>query len=137
MQNLLGGIRIQRELTAEEEEERMLQRAIEESKADMDNDPNNPNPDNMTYEQMLALEDRNGKVSKGLKLSEIKKIKEKIWRRKTDTTKKEETCSICFEKYKLNDKVKELKNCQHSYHSSCIDKWLKNEKRCPVCNDEV
>ena len=45
----------------------MLQRAIEESKADMDNDPNHPNPDNMTYEQMLALEDRNGKVSKGLK----------------------------------------------------------------------
>lgn len=31
-----------------DEEERMLQRAIEESK--VPDDPSNPNPDNMTYE---------------------------------------------------------------------------------------
>lgn len=46
------------------EEERLLQRAIEESKGD--GDPSNPNTDNMTYEQLLELEDKNGKVSKGL-----------------------------------------------------------------------
>ena len=50
MNNLLGGIRIQREMTAEEEDERNLQRAIEESKAGMSSDPNNPDPDAMTYE---------------------------------------------------------------------------------------
>ena len=72
MSNLLGGIRIQREMTAEEEDERNLQRAIEESKACMGTDHHNPDPDSMTYEQMLALEDRNGKVSKGLKSSQIK-----------------------------------------------------------------
>lgn len=37
-----------------------LRRAIEESKHA------NPNPDNMTYEQLLEFEERNGKVSKGL-----------------------------------------------------------------------
>jgi len=47
----------------------MLQRAIEESKRDMPEDPNNPNVDNMTYEQLLELEAQNGKVSKGLKPS--------------------------------------------------------------------
>jgi hypothetical protein len=51
--------------SVEEEEQRLLQRAIEESKNDAD--PNNPNTDNMTYEQLLELEERNGKVRKGLK----------------------------------------------------------------------
>lgn len=48
--------------TAEDEEERLLQRAIEESKQS----DGNPNPDNMTYEQLLELGDKLGKVSKGL-----------------------------------------------------------------------
>ena len=52
----------------EAEEERLLQRAIEESKTAEDAaNPNNPNPDQMTYEQLLELEENNGKVSKGLK----------------------------------------------------------------------
>lgn len=54
------------EHSAEAEEQRLLQRAIEESKNDANQDPENPNPDSMTYEQLLALEENNGKVSKGL-----------------------------------------------------------------------
>jgi hypothetical protein len=38
----------------------MLQKAIEESQKD------NPNPDTMTYEQLIELGDKVGKVSKGL-----------------------------------------------------------------------
>ena len=49
----------------EAEEERLLQQAIEASRGEA-NDPNNPDPDRMTYEQLMELEDRNGKVSKGL-----------------------------------------------------------------------
>jgi hypothetical protein len=47
-------------------EEMQLQRVIEESKRD--------NPENMTYEQMLELGDRLGKVSKGLTKEQIAKI---------------------------------------------------------------
>ncbi len=36
--------------SAEAEEERLLQRALEESKQDVPDDPNNPNTDQMTYE---------------------------------------------------------------------------------------
>lgn len=43
------------------EEERALQRAIEESRSQ-----GPPNPDNMSYEQLMELGDRVGKVSKGL-----------------------------------------------------------------------
>ena len=57
---------IERERHLEEQEQLMLQKAIEESKREAPEDPNNPNLDNMTYEQILELEDRNGKVCKGL-----------------------------------------------------------------------
>ena len=43
----------------QDEEERLLQKAIEESKKD--------DPENMTYEQLLELEEKMGKVSKGLR----------------------------------------------------------------------
>lgn len=110
----------------------MLQRAIEESKQ-----MSGPNPDEMTYEQLLELEEENGKVSKGLKPFAIQRIPEKVWNRVTDTVKKEVQCSICFENFSKGNKVKELKGCQHAYHSKCINKWLENEKRCPVCNKDV
>lgn len=67
---------------AEAEEERLLQRAIEESKNDAD--PNNPNVDNMTYEQLMELEEANGKVSKGLKSYQIKSIPEHTWMKRSD-----------------------------------------------------
>lgn len=50
--------------SAEEEEERLLQKAIEESKQGLNLEPN---VEEMTYEQILELEEQNGKVSKGLK----------------------------------------------------------------------
>lgn len=50
--------------SAEAEEQRLIQQAIEASRGE--GDPNNPNVDNMTYEQLLELENNNGKVSKGL-----------------------------------------------------------------------
>ena len=56
------------EREAQRREEEMLRIAIEESKRDAD--PNNPNVDVMTYEELLQLEEANGgAVSKGLKPS--------------------------------------------------------------------
>ena len=110
----------------------MLQRAIEESKQD-----NGPNPDEMTYEQLLQMEEENGKVSKGLKPFAIRKIPEKTWNRLSDTSKKEEQCCICYDNFSKGQKIKELEKCKHAYHSKCINKWLENEKRCPVCNNDV
>ena len=45
MMNSMGGVN-----SAEAEEERLLARAIEESKQSAPDDPSNPNTDNMTYE---------------------------------------------------------------------------------------
>lgn len=58
-------------INGEAEEQRLLQKAIEESKIETFNDPDNPNTDAMTYEQLLQLEERNGKVNKGLTPNQI------------------------------------------------------------------
>ena len=49
-------------------EEDMIQRALEESNRDY------PNPDEMTYEQLLELGERLGKVEKGFTQEEIKQL---------------------------------------------------------------
>ena len=51
----------------------------------------------MTYEQLLELEENNGKVSKGLKANQIKKIPERTWMKASDTS--EAQCSICFDNF--------------------------------------
>lgn len=96
------------------------------------------NPDDMTYEQLLQLEEENGgKVSTGLSVAQIAKIPSITWRFKNDTSKGSETCSVCMDIFKYGDKVKELKNCKHAFHSKCIDKWLENENKCPICKQGV
>lgn len=39
-------------------------------------------------------------------------------------------CSICFE----NDDCEYYKTrCEHDFHTSCLDSWLKESNTCPIC----
>ena len=87
---MMGGMHI---MVQNEDEERQLQRAIEESRRADSN-----NPDNMTYEQLLELGDRLGQVSKGLTKEQINKIPAKLWR---PGVTKQTSCSICFEDFSI------------------------------------
>lgn len=92
-----------------------------------------PNVDNMSYEELLALEERMGNVNKGLTQETINKIPtEKFSRYKFIDDK----CIICQYEFKSNEKVKVLP-CKHCFHPDCIDEWLKNQKACPYCKTEV
>ena len=42
-------------------------------------------------------------------------------------------CSICFDEFKDNELLKQLK-CSHIFHKECLSQWLLNEKNCPICN---
>jgi E3 ubiquitin-protein ligase RFWD3 len=44
-------------------------------------------------------------------------------------------CSICFDKWTSsgNHRICCLK-CGHLFGHSCIDRWLKSNKKCPTCN---
>ena len=42
-------------------------------------------------------------------------------------------CSICFDLFKENELLKQLK-CNHIFHKECLSQWLLNENKCPICN---
>ena len=92
-----------------------------------------PNVDNMSYEELLALEERMGNVNKGLTEETINKIPTEKFSRYKFTDDK---CIICQYEFKSNEKVKVLP-CKHCFHPDCIDEWLKNQKACPYCKTEV
>ena len=90
-----------------------------------------PNIDNMTYEELLALEDKIGYVNKGFKKEEINKIKSEKYNLNDNIN-----CVICQDIIKEGDDVKKL-NCLHIFHIKCIDTWLLKEKNCPFCKEEI
>ena len=42
-------------------------------------------------------------------------------------------CYICLDILLPNSCMRQLKICQHKFCIDCIDKWLENNKTCPIC----
>ena len=91
-----------------------------------------PNVDNMSYEELLALEERIGNVNNGLNDDQIKKLKRDYF----DIKKYNDLCIICQNNFKDKEKVLVIP-CKHCFHEDCIVPWLKNKKQCPFCKSEV
>ncbi|KAL8103084.1 hypothetical protein AgCh_027573 [Apium graveolens] len=45
------------------------------------------------------------------------------------------TCAICLSEYQPKDAIRTVPACNHYFHSSCIDEWLKINATCPVCRN--
>lgn len=45
-------------------------------------------------------------------------------------------CAVCLSDFDENDTLRRLP-CNHSFHSGCVDKWLKQNKVCPLCVQDV
>jgi len=46
-------------------------------------------------------------------------------------------CVICYLDIKLNDNIRKT-NCNHIFHSECIDEWLLNfNNSCPICKNNL
>ena len=97
------------------------------------NDENYPNVDNMSYEELLALEERMGNVKKGLTKEEIDKLKKEKYVKNRFIDDK---CIICQYEFKNYEKLI-LLPCKHCFHPDCITQWLENHKECPYCKTEV
>lgn len=96
-------------------------------------DPTSPDIDNMTYEQLMELGENAGKVNTGLSQQQIDQIRAFTW---IEGRTKQDTCTICMEKFKIGAKYKKLL-CNHEYHSECVNEWLLRAKKCPVCSSEA
>lgn len=111
----------------------LLQKAIEASQKES----GVVNPDRMTYEQMLELGEKLGKVDRGFTQMEIQAIPSvKITTSHLMNVYKGKSCVICCDPFEVGNCLKKL-NCKHEYHDGCIDPWLEKEKNCPVCKQEV
>ncbi|GAV68861.1 zf-RING_2 domain-containing protein [Cephalotus follicularis] len=93
--------------------------------------------DNMTYEELLALEERIGNVSTGVSEDLISQCLTETIYCSSHQIQEEGTCVICLEEYKDMDDVGALKTCSHDYHVSCIRKWLSMKNLCPICKASV
>ena len=91
------------------------------------------NIDNMTYEELLDLENKIGYVKKGISLRKKLGLKKEKYSSKKFHYKE---CVICKEILKEKEIIRVL-NCFHIFHINCIDKWFKDNKTCPICKKEV
>ncbi|KAM1736579.1 hypothetical protein ACFX12_014922 [Malus domestica] len=44
-------------------------------------------------------------------------------------------CSICLSEYEAKEVLRTIPECNHYFHASCIDEWLKMNATCPVCRN--
>ncbi|XP_021299868.1 E3 ubiquitin-protein ligase rnf8-B-like [Herrania umbratica] len=49
---------------------------------------------------------------------------------------KGDDCVICLEELKVGSEASQMP-CSHTFHSDCIEKWLKQSHYCPVCRFEM
>ncbi|XP_056174669.1 E3 ubiquitin-protein ligase MBR2 [Syzygium oleosum] len=91
--------------------------------------------DNMSYEDLLALEERMGTVSTALtEESLVKCIKKELYHPTASASGQNDDvkCSICQEEYVAGDELGRLA-CEHVYHVSCIQQWLRLKNWCAIC----
>lgn len=94
--------------------------------------------DEMSYEELLDLEERMGSVSKGVAKEKVSSVMTTV-----SATAADGPCSICLDQLFCETTaagikpVSRLVNCSHLFHSSCIDSWLQDNKTCPICKKEV
>ena len=93
-----------------------------------------PNPDAMSYEQLLQLEDNMGNVNKGLTKNQFDKLPDVEYDK--DKYSENYQCIICMEEFEKNEIVK-LLPCEHIFHKNCIKQWLLKQKTCPFCKAEI
>ncbi|ESW33306.1 hypothetical protein PHAVU_001G059300 [Phaseolus vulgaris] len=97
--------------------------------------------DDMSYEELLALEERMGTVSTALSEEALaESLKRSIYQspptHDTDENCNEDKddikCCICQEEYVIGDELGDLP-CKHRFHVVCIEEWMGLKNWCPIC----
>ncbi|XP_022131773.1 dentin sialophosphoprotein-like isoform X2 [Momordica charantia] len=105
--------------------------------------------DNMSYEELLALEERMGSVSTAVTEEALSQClnRSTYQSRHAENTSAGSSegsseyedgvkCCICQEEYSNGDEVGTLQ-CEHTYHEGCIQQWLRLKNWCPICKASV
>ncbi|KAJ4710467.1 E3 ubiquitin ligase BIG BROTHER-related [Melia azedarach] len=93
-------------------------------------------PDELSYEELLALSEVVGTESRGLSTDTIASLPTVNYKTGSSQNGNNDSCVICRLDYEDGETLTVL-SCKHSYHSECINNWLNINKVCPVCSTEV
>ncbi|XP_057769091.1 E3 ubiquitin-protein ligase BIG BROTHER-like isoform X2 [Salvia miltiorrhiza] len=83
-------------------------------------------PDQLSYEELIALGEMVGVENKGLSEDEISKYLRPLTCNSTSTLLIDR-CVICQVEYEVGENLVSLQ-CHHLYHTDCISKWLQINK---------
>lgn len=93
-------------------------------------------PDELSYEELIALGEVVGTESRGLSADTIASLPSVNYKTQTASEGTTDSCVICRLDYDDGDKLTVL-SCKHTYHSECLNNWLQINKVCPICSTEV
>ncbi|KAK8457232.1 hypothetical protein SEVIR_3G148300v4 [Setaria viridis] len=97
--------------------------------------------DNMTYEELVALEEQIGDVNTGLTESYIQENLRSTFYvpgaagvsdQFSELSLENDACIICQDEYEAKELIGILE-CGHKYHATCIKQWLMMKNLCPIC----
>lgn len=95
--------------------------------------------DNTSQFQKEIIEDESFPISKENKMIIFKKMKtisfEDLNKREyKENLKQKEECVICMNNFNKDDKKIKVFSCnKHIYHNDCLELWIKEDFKCPLC----
>lgn len=90
--------------------------------------------DAMTYEELIELGEHVGKVTCGLTDAQIESLPKM---KAGDASVNDPRCAVCCMEFEVNEDVCSLPRCKHAFHGECVEPWLRENKTCPMCKQEV
>lgn len=118
----------------EGEDLEFLERQESENEEEMEED--DIDPDELSYEELIALGEIIGVEERGLSLTEISSHLHPLLFWCSENKSGIDRCVVCQVEYEEGEKLVGL-CCNHLYHLECISKWLGMKKTCPICTIEV
>ncbi|XP_078174674.1 NEP1-interacting protein-like 2 [Carex rostrata] len=75
---------------------------------------------------------------KGLSDESLKKLpRHEITKERLGIHEEDLSCTVCLQDFVTGETVRSLPLCSHTFHLTCIDKWLVANGSCPVCRQYV
>jgi hypothetical protein len=88
-------------------------------------------------EMLLALTTQlSGQVSEGANTNTIEYNSLTFEYKPRLNSEEVERCTICLSDYEKGEKMRRLV-CLHQFHQLCVDKWLHQHKKCPICRVDI
>ncbi|BAF25692.1 E3 ubiquitin ligase BIG BROTHER-related [Oryza sativa Japonica Group] len=93
-------------------------------------------PDEYSYEELVALGEAVGTGHRGLSAATLASLPSVTYKAEGVQDGNTEQCVICRVEFEDGESLIALP-CKHSYHPECINQWLQINKVCPMCSAEV